>query len=214
VVTATIEENAIAFQSVPNTAEITLRGEVETQTFINTFYAKFPAAYDEGDIAGLAAAVNAWALTDWITCVGPQYTFLETHVRGLTAGIDFEAAADNIGIVGTAGSTPLPNNVALSVKRQSAFTGRGARGRIYIGALTEEVLDSVNTVNPTYAGVVIDALYAMNAAIVAEGWLPVIVHRRSGGVLLGPAVTFELITWNIVDMVLDSQRRRLPGRGI
>ena len=87
-----------------------------------------------------------------------------------------------------------------------------ARGRNYIVGLAEDVV-SGNSVTPGFAAAVTAAYTALITATGAGPWLWVVVSRYSNGAPrsqgLAQAVNAALLT----DTNIDSQRRRLSGRG-
>jgi len=205
----------MAFQSVPNTAELTIVGSKAGQLIVNTFYAQYSSPYDLAALTALASVGDTWWNAYMAPLVSSTYTYLRSHVQGLNAAIDFEAEdSTHTGDTGSAGDEGTPNNVALSVKRSSAYTGRSARGRIYWPDIPTPSLDGTGFVLAAYAEGVVDALMALRDAINDAGRTEVIVSRYSAGVKRTTAVVFETVQYVVVDYALDSQRGRLPGRGV
>jgi len=204
----------MAFQRVPDTAEIIVRGSRGGQEFVNTFYGQMDGGYTLADVEALATAVDVWCGASWLPNQGENYAYVRTDVRGLDASIDLEASAsDNAGNGGQADSGS-PNNACLAVKRGSGFTGRGARGRVYLPPPPIGAMESPNTISEAAAANFVTILEALDTAIASTGFLPVIVHRIAAGVPLAEAVVFTLVEWVVVDRVMDSMRRRLPARGV
>lgn len=200
------------FQRVPDSVEIIVNGTMAGQRIVNTYFGQM-ASYSLADIEALAAAVDAWAGGLFLTLMPSNYTYNNTTVRGLNAAIDIETTnADSTG-AGSFGSECPANNIALSVKRASAFTGRGARGRVYL-PVPESAINADNTVTTAFGDAAVTILDALDTAISAQGFLPIIVHRVEAGASLPVAVVFTLVEWVVVNYVLDSMRRRLPGRGV
>ena len=202
------------FQSVPNTAEIIVRGVMGGQEIINTFYGQMTGGYTLADIEALASAVDGWVAATYKALLASNYTYVSTEVRGLNAIIDLSATNNTSAGAGTNGSSTFANNATLSVKRGTGHTGRGARGRIYLPPPPANALLDDNHVTATYVTGVQTALVALDAIISGAGWIPVMVHRVEAGVPLAVAVVFTVIEWIVVDNVIDSMRRRLPGRGV
>lgn len=202
------------FQSVPNTVEIIVRYLAAGQEIINTFYGQMDG-YALADVESLAAIVDGIVDTDFKPLIAAGVDYVNTTVRGLNAAIDIEAVnADHAGACSLAGTT-LPNNCSLAIKRASGFTGRGARGRIYWPPMTSGVLEvGGDTIAAATTEAIVAALDALDAAVNTAGFVPVIVHRVAAGVPLVPAAVFTLLEWVVVDRVIDSMRRRLPGRGV
>jgi len=204
----------MAFQSVPNCAIVEVVGTLDDQVVENTFYGRFASAYAQSDIDALATAVDGWVNDFWRAALGANYIYTNTKVRGLTSAIDMAAEdSTSSGPGGISTGSPIPNNVTLSVKRRSALTGRGARGRVFVPGWRSTMLSTDNVANAAVAGVMEDALNEMRGAMAAVDWEEVIVHRVAAGTPLVPAVAFTVIEYVVVNLVMDSMRRRLPGRG-
>lgn len=203
----------MAFQRVPNGVEILIKGTMAGQEILNTFYGTMEG-YVLADIEALAAALATWATTNWRPLMGTNYHFDNITVRGLNAPVDIETINATTAGAGTAEGEVTSNNCALSVKRSSGFTGRAARGRIYVPVTAAAIDPTTDTVFDAFAADILVALNAMDAVITANGFVPVIVHRVSAGVPLAEAVVFTLVEWVVVDKVIDSMRRRLPKRGV
>jgi hypothetical protein len=204
----------MTFQSVPDTAEVIIDATLNGQKCVNTFYANKPGGYVQADLDELADIVDAWVGAELRPLLSENWTYVRTVVRGLNASIDSEAENNGNAGVGGVGATSLPNNVALSVKRRSAFTGRGARGRVFIGGIPSTALDFPNVVGDTFITAITAALNALSENVSEVDFVEVIVHRVAAGVPLAEAVIFTVVEYVVVNNVIDSMRRRLPGRGV
>lgn len=203
----------MAFHRVPNGVEIIIKGVMAGQQIVNTFYAT-KEGYSLADVQNLADDVDTWVHTTWKLLMPGNWTYSATTVRGLNAAVDVEAVGNtHAGDVGSLGNCPA-NNMALSVKRSSGFTGRAARGRIYVPVSDDVVETATNTVLDTFVTSLLTALDLLDGVVTADGFVNAIVHRVSGGVPLAEAVVYTLVEWVVVDKVLDSMRRRLPQRGV
>jgi len=204
----------MAYVPVPNGAEFVVRGFVEGQQVNNTFYATHAAGWDVTELISAAAAISDVWVASILPHLGSSYTFAGVHGRDLRSSVgvecDFTAGAG----AGTASGTTLPNNVALAVARRSGLAGRSARGRVYIGGLTDASLTGTNEVNTGVANALRVGLDAIRDAIQDVDWTEVIVSRVHDGVPLSTAVVYTVIEYIVVDLVLDSMRRRLPKRGV
>lgn len=201
------------FQPVPNTAEVIVRGTLGGQNIVNTYYAQFSGGYDQTDLDNLSEQVDDWVGTEWLPIISNKYAYVSTDVRGLDNEFDLTSSNNDSAGVGAISGDAVPNNVALSVKRRSNFTGRGARGRIFVAGLPEDSVDTPNHISDAFVTAVEAALNAMQSYLTTAGAQGVIVHRISAGVPLTTAVVFTIIEWVVMDQVIDSMRRRLPGRG-
>lgn len=115
-------------------------------------------------------------------------------------------------ITGDNVSPALPNSVAACATISTGLAGRSYRGRIYVAGLCEDMvgLSRLNT----------EAVSDLNASlgdlITAEGFSPFtlgVYSKVSGGVKRAAGVFTPATQVALRDNVIDSQRRRLPGRG-
>lgn len=203
-------DDAMAFQSVPLTAEIVISYEGNNVTSNNVLQAKLGGGYDLADLEVLAAAVDAAVVADWLPLQTLDQDYLSTTVRGLEFANDQETV-NNDG-TGPGGDTNagLPGSVTIAIKKSSGLTGRSARGRMYwIGMPKSELAANENFVLLSYVVDVEDAVEAMRAAIAATVWDPVIVSRFLDGAPRATGATFSWIATVAVNENVDSQRRRL-----
>jgi hypothetical protein len=124
-----------------------------------------------------------------------------------------------IGTVGDQSGPQLPNNNTLTVSFRTANRGRSFRGRNYVvGLVRDNVLD--NNVVIGYANqvqTVYEQLLPTGTILTDGTW--VIASRFSGvdgdgkPIPRAVGVTTPVTSVVIVDGIVDSQRRRLPGRG-
>lgn len=197
------------FQSVPDTAEVIATFEYEGRQSICTFYARFTGTYDLADLTDLATAVDAAIAAG----IAPQMTEAQSYIGVTARGLEFEN--DQAVFVGTptsgsAAVSALPPNASLAIQRLSGLTGRSARGRIFVPFLNQSAMQTDrNFVTSTFANNWVALLDDVNAAMVSEGWTPVIVSRFTGGVKRAFGATFPIINWAVRDLNVDSQRRRL-----
>lgn len=123
------------------------------------------------------------------------------------------SASSGLPIVGTRAGTQLPNNCALVLTKRTASRGRSYRGRLYFGPLIEaDVTD--NTVGSTVVSSIINNLGAVLLTVVGvtENHKLHVVSRYSNGVARVTGISTLVTGWTS-DGIVDSQRRRLPGRG-
>jgi len=206
-------ENAMPFQRVPNSAQIAVRGSRGGQNIVMTFHAQKSSGYNLADLEALAAAVDTWVDTSLLPEMGNDYSYVGTTVRGLDEEFDQIAENNDNAGPGIAGGSTAPNNVSFAIKRRSAFTGRGARGRVYLPPPPAGAFEDDNHVTQAWADALTVILNDFRDAIDTVNWVEVIVHRVSEGASLPVAIVFTVVEYVVVDLVMDSMRRRLPGRG-
>lgn len=205
-------DNAMAFQAVPNTAEVTIIFTQHLETFTNTFHVEKVAGYDQTDIDFIAGKVDANVATDLLPIMTADCTYERVEVRGLNTENDLFGTADANAGPGARVAGGLPGNVTLSIKKSSSFTGRSARGRWYFIGAPDDTLGSNEN---QFAAASVDDMVAgvedLRAGSIAGDWVPVIVSRYAGGILRDEGETFDWISTVAVNNNVDSQRRRLTG---
>jgi hypothetical protein len=202
------------FQPAVNCAEVVVHGVLNGQQCLNTFYARFGSAYTQADIDALAEAVDTWVDVEFLPQQPNNYSYVRTTVRGLTSAIDLEGENAASAGAGGASTSPFSNNSTLSIKRRSAFTGRGARGRIYLPSPSAGALADDNHVSAAFITTIQGVMNALSGMMADVNWEEVILHRVEAGASLPAAVIFTVVEYVVVDAIIDSMRRRLPGRGV
>lgn len=200
----------MAFQSVPNAAEIIITYSLNTEIMVNVLGASIVGGYDLADLVALAVAVDAVVASDWLPEQSQDAAYLSTTVRGLEFENDQQTTVDSGAGPGERAEGALPGNVTFSVKKLSSFTGRSARGRMYwIGMVPSMLQPNENLVNTADAILIQDALEAMRVGITATDWTAAIVSRFTGGVERDFGIFFEWVETVFVNKNVDSMRTRL-----
>lgn len=202
------------FVPVPNTVMVEAIFEYDGQIVENTYYFEnVDSSTDAGGITALLQLVRTTIQEELM----PLLTSTIALVRLVGTLLD---AVDSIGIVlslptpfpgGVAGE-PLPNNVSYTVTFLTALRGRSFRGRNYIAGIPADGADG-NQIDPTFRTGILSFYDTLRAGVSEEGWNMVVVSRVHNGAPRVTGVTTPLTGFTTYDVFLDSQRRRLPGRG-
>lgn len=204
----------MAFVPVPNCAEVQLVYSGEAGVYENTLYFDMTAGNAIADLNALAATVKSW----WTTNIKP---YLSTSVqldKILATSLAFQSAP---GIIYTTGlpssgsyaTTPvLPANVTVAVTFNTVLRGRSFRGRNFWPILCEgQVVNS--TVDPTLLTNIHNGYFALIAAATAASKPWVVASRYTGKAPRVAGVITPVVGIG-GDGIVDSMRRRLPGRGV
>lgn len=201
------------FIPVANVLQANVRFSLDGQQIENVLNFAYPAGdfSDSADVVWGILDINWWdALRETLST---DIVNVETYMVDLTSASG--PTATYIAFSNPAGEVPvgaIPNNSALCVTHRTLARGRSFRGRSYISALPESIVTGSRVAGGN-ALVVSDAFNAMRVAASAAGTPFVIVSRYSGGLPRVAGVATPVSVSLVIDNVLDSQRRRLPGRG-
>ncbi len=202
----------MAFQKVVNTAEISVIYTSQTIPVQNTFYAEFAGGYTLANVQALVDALDNNIGIGWLGDQHSDCSYLRTEGRGLELENDVFASNNDSAGPGSGASGAMPNNVTLSIKKESGLTGRSARGRSYwIGALKGELLTAdENFFKTAYVDLIvanIDLIRTTTNGV--SGWQAVLVSRFTGGAERSEGKTFDWLSTIAVDDRVDTLRNRL-----
>lgn len=203
----------MAFQPVPNTARLAVIHNYFNQLLVNVFHVYIP-----GNWATIALEDNTLALaTAWVNDVmihlNSNLQFLRVEARGMRAQNDvFYTYVAPTFVSGGRNQEPMPGNVAFCVTHLTGLTGRANRGRTYFGGLDRADV-SGNTITQARADGLVAGLQSIRNELNNIGSTLVVVNRRLNNVVLPVANTIPVTGFRYADRTVDSQRRRLPGRG-
>lgn len=205
----------MAFQPVPGTAEVVVTYTYQGAEWVNTFYAFMDGTWSDVDLQALADATDTAVTAGIKTILSNTISYTGVQARGLRDEFDIFVSANAGAGVGGIASAITSAQAAYCLTRFSAFTGRSARGRVYLPAPTVAQMDSTdkNLVTTSYRNAALASLNAVTNGQAAIDWTPVIVSRVQGGVVLAEAQTFIQTGWRARDLRIDTQRRRLAGSG-
>lgn len=203
------------FIPVPGTAKVAMVSTLNLQQMINTFHFKLTAG--EWDAAGLNSLCEA--VWNWYhDNIRPIQTNIAVMIRCTAVSLQSSTAASGAysatPAAGAVSSPYVPNNVALVATLRTALRGRSYRGRFYLGGIPQAQLSGANYIADSYAATFRTAMLALmtdaDIAALEATWGVVSLRHDNAARSTG---VFTPITTVDVDPTIDSQRRRLPGRG-
>ncbi len=202
------------YQPVANVAQINAYFTQDQQQVQNVFY-WFPAAtLTPALLLALGNAYVQWERDFGMHARSGTVRLVEVKVVDLTIQNGNEAIVPIADVVaGLDPQLPMPNNVTIAVKHLSPGRGRGRSGRTFwVGLTARQVAGNQIT---TTAAADLPALYgnlvtALNTAVPGS---MVVVHRVLNHVRPAAASVSVVTGFGFSDLVLDSQRRRLPAHG-
>jgi len=193
----------------PNIARVTVQYTRDTRQFENVFHLYRSSGWGYANlIAALTAAKNLWS-TYFIPCIPGTITL--TNFHGVVYDPDGAPWVADVpvttGNVGTRPGVSEAGNVTMAISERAQYAGPAYRGRIYLPALSESDVSTLDNVGSGLIGVLATFAFqwlSVFADATANGKLT-IFHRNDN--LHSPVATI------ILENIVDSQRRRLPGRG-
>ena len=210
----------MAFVPVPNVVQVDTIFLLDGQRVENTSYWFQETGWD-------LSQIDAW-LTDMNTVIQTSLLpFLTSSIQLIELVARLLDTASSIGLSyvpdpipsGSVAAEALPNNDTYTISFKTGLTGRSFRGRNYVPGLT---IDSVvsNNITSAFRTALLAYYNALKAQASASGITMVVVSRYSGvnPITRKPiprveGVSTPITTFTTFDTVVDSQRRRLPGRG-
>jgi len=201
------------FVPVPNTAEVSMQALWDNQEVANVFHVTQSTPYDATSLAVLGALFQDWIDTSLKTNVSNSVQYTKLVMRSLESeGAPAIEYTTNFPISGVhTGTAQLPNNVTVAVKWSTGLAGRSYRGRTYHIGLAEAFVTG-NVLESSFAtallGIYNDLLEAFDTY---PGDLTV-VSKFHNNAARTTGIATPIISCSI-NPVVDSQRRRLPGRG-
>lgn len=208
------------FQPVDKTVEVAVQGTYIGQQVENKFYAKAVEAITSAMVVEIADIAAAWVGSHLLALLPPGYVHSRCIARDLTSEASFESVNSTQG--GNAGTNTtsggLPGNVTFAVHRQTVFSGKKQKSRLYWPAMIAGYFSpDADTVSSAAATGMVNAYEALRTAILSgttATWSYGYVQRILNHVKLAAGNFIEVVGHSFTDLDSDSQRRRLKGRGV
>lgn len=204
----------MAFIPTPNCAQIELMYSWSGQTCETVLHYQFSA---DANVTRLTALADA-CITLWTTNVKPLMASTLSLVSVIATDLENQngpsiTRAGGLPSAGTQTGDCLPNNCALVITKRTANRGRSFRGRIYSPAIPEPQTAN-NTPTTTFVNQLVTAWSTfISVTITGPEVVPLGVISKFANNTPRAEGIFTPVTNLTSDGVLDSQRRRLPGRG-
>lgn len=201
------------FQPVPNTCEVVCHFIQDLQKVVNIFHFHKDGGWSAADLGNLAQAVMDWWIADIKPLVNQSVKLESVSARDLST----ESGASALKIpavdqIGTGDVSTLPNSATLAVSLRTGKNGRSYRGRSYFVGIDPTEVDK-NTVSQSYTTAVQTAYNALRSTVAPSLACEMCVVSRYHNKARRDTAETNTVTAVTIDPTVDSQRRRLPGRG-
>lgn len=208
-------KNAMAFVGKANCVQANLRFTQDDQLLENTLYFE----YKGGTLDVPAMTVLGDDLITWWTDSVRLYlvaalTFREVYLTDLSSQTaPTVTATTGLPANGALSQAALPNNSAACISFRSAGRGRSSRGRNYIPGISEDSVIGNSITSATQNNLVTSYEELQDAATYTDDWTWIVYSRFENGNPRAEALIAPVDAVLFTDNTIDSQRRRLPGRG-
>lgn len=205
----------MAFIPASNVIQAEVRMRLDSQRIENTLYFQpVGAAPSIINMGELGAQLVTWWGTYIEPLVSDQLTLVEVYLTNLTTSTSFTVTyVAGLPMAGGISAAVLPNHVAACVSFRTNGRGRASRGRNYIPGLTENNVVK-NTMVP---GLVTGLVNAYLQLIDFDGAYDLrwgVLSRYLNGAPRATGFFQPIVGVVMTDDTVDSQRRRLPARGM
>jgi len=201
------------FVPFPNTAEAHVRYTYQGQLIENTLYFDRVGGWDDVEMTQLGDSIASTLNSDVMPFMPNTLVLREIYVVDLSS--ETASAVTYTGGLpqpGLSTEPALPNNVTVTASFRTNGRGRSSRGRNYLPGLTEGRVVG-NTVQTSFTDVWLPFWSEMLSLGTDEGFQWVVASRRANNEWRTTGVTAPVTAVVYTDLTVDSQRRRLPGRG-
>jgi hypothetical protein len=183
------------------------------QVVENVLHYEFDGAPITADMEELADFLIDW----WDTNLKPgsPTTLILTRIRIVDLRTEFSPAVDYaVGLpsAGVGSGLSLPNNNSIVFTKRTIMRGRSFRGRLYHMGLTEAQVTNNAVASATVSGLITTYNLLKTFAGTTVNWTLGVLSRFADGNQRAEGLMTPVIGFTS-DGVIDSQRRRLPGRG-
>lgn len=196
-------------------AEVNINQLLYGERVQNTLYCLNFGGWTPAGLQVLAGEMITWVGTQLYPSLSNALSLTEVFVRDLTVadGPQF-TGVPTVPVLGGQAGSALPGNCAVVASFRTGLTGRSRRGRNYVAGITELEANQ-NLISPALRNSIqaaYDNLLAPSGPFGASGAAWVVFSRIALGVeRVNGLPTF--VSAVLVDNRIDSQRRRLAGRG-
>lgn len=189
----------------PTAYQVETRGTLFGQLIENVWHVIGPDPFDPTVAADVAATFQT-GYANIYASLSQDIDLREIFVHNLNGAVSGEATlAITPPAAGGIVEDGEPGNVAICISLRTALAGRSTRGRKYFSGLPVGDVTG-NTVNTITVGAILVAINDLIAALLTNG-TPMAIFSPTRLLLT------QVSAATAVDFSVDSQRRRLTGRG-
>lgn len=198
----------------PNVVQAELRYLYSIQKLENVIYFVGSAGITTTLMTTLGNNLINWWNVNFKPLVSTQLSLSEVYLTDLTTQTSpTVSVVTGLPSAGVDGGEPMPFNVAYCISFRTAGRGRSARGRNYVTGMTENDVSGNSIVGSFRDAAVAAYNLLVGAGTFTAGLQWCVVSRIHDNAPRAVALVQPITSVVTIDLVVDSQRRRLPGRG-
>lgn len=210
----------MAFIPVPNTVAVDVIYQWDAQVVENTLYFEYTTPPISSDLQDLLTGIRDLIATELLPLLSNTLSLIRLTAQVIDAADGlFRLLNVSPALQGSGGDRPVPSNVSYAIQFKTGLSGRSFSGRNYVVGILEADVTSNDVATDLRTGLL--AFYtAVSAMSAGLGFLHVVVSRYSGvnpttgrPIPRTTGIATPVLSYTTFDNTVDSQRRRLPGRG-
>lgn len=164
------------------------------------------------ELGDLNAQLQSWWETEMAQSLPNDLSLVRITSKKMDAATSLYAELFVLDVNGEQVGTVAPLNVCLTVKFTSDLSGRSYHGRNYVSAIVVTNLDG-NQIDAVWATAIVNGYAALNGYLGVVNAQHIIASTMTDGNQRASGVTVPVRGYSVTDYNVDSQRRRLTGRG-
>jgi|SRR6185369_15579981 hypothetical protein len=203
------------FQPAPGVIGVVIEYDLNNQLAENTLYF-FQNAADPtvSDCITIATLVRDWIEGAVFPQLSNQILVRKVVAKNLAVNEGARGVVIGTGANGGITTEMSPNLVAATITFDTGFGGKSSHGRNYIPAIPN-VSININFLDPAFMTFMVAAYEELKPGGAHDptpySWS--VLSRVHAGVVMANAIAVPVANVYFTDNVVDSQRRRGPGRG-
>lgn len=196
-----------------NGIKVELRMLLAGQQIENCFHVRTRGASPGSVLEDVAIATYTWAAADYFDNLSEDVTLREVYATDISSATGpVYTATSEITTVGAVTEPSVANNVAFCLSLRTDSRGRSYRGRWYVAGFTRLAVND-SAVPGSFANALVASVDALADALSSLDVDMGVLSLVSNGVPRTEGVITPITSITYTDLTVDSQRRRLPGRG-
>lgn len=197
----------------PEVCKVSLIFQRDQREAVNTFHVARTVGWTLPNMIDLANAVKTWYDLVYKLAIPTGVSLANIQVRLLDPlnPLAFDAPVSPVS-PGTRAGTMEAANVTAAMSERTGKAGRAYRGRMYVPGLVESDVGATDLLSSSIVTLLYNALANLSFGSLPVGDLLAVFHRP--GLTPKPNDNkYDIVQTAVQENIVDSQRKRLPGRG-